>query len=269
MLVMLTEIAARNLALFFLVLAAIQVLAKEVGFALGRHHVKKPNFKDESVGVVSATIFGLLAFSLAFNLSLASGRFGDRAEAALQEANAIGTLWLQASAVDHPRAAAIADLTKDYIASRKQGIMAGWGDAEVGQAAAEVSRLQSEMWGHLTALAQARIDPQVTQLTGSMNATFDSTTTMQNIMHRTTPAEVTWLLLGMTVVAMAVMGFQFAMNGHAHRLLGLTMILVWTSVLLVILDLGAARIGDIRVDTWAYDTTISSMQPIVIPVLAP
>lgn len=269
MLTMLTELAARNLPAFFALLAVVQLIAKEVGYGLGRYQMRKPNFKDDSVGMVSASIFGLLAFSLAFNLSLASGRFNDRLSAALDEANSIGTLWLQAKAVDHPRAVAIAGLTEQYVQLRKQGITADWGDEQIKNAANEISRMQNEMWGHLTALIKDRVDPQIAQLTGSMNATFDSTTTMQNLSHRTSPPEVIMLLLGMTIVAMGVMGFQFALNGHAHRLLGLTMILVWTSVLLVILDLGAARIGDIRVDTSAYDSTISSMKPIPIPALAP
>lgn len=266
---MMTELAARNLLAFFALLAVAQLIAKEVGHWLGCYQMRKPNFKDDSIGVVSASIFGLLAFSLAFNLSLASGRYNDRMSAALDEANSIGTLWLQAKAVDHPRALAIADLTEQYVQLRKQGITADWGDEQIKNAASEISLIQNEMWGHLTALVKDRIDPQIAQLTGSMNATFDSTTTMQNLSHRTSPPEVIWLLLGMTIVAMGVMGFQFALNGHPHRLLGLTMILVWTSVLMVILDLGSARIGDIRVDTSAYDSTISSMKPIPIPALAP
>lgn len=265
----LAELAAHNMAMFFALLVAAQLIAKEAGYAMGRFQMRKPNFKDDSVGMVSASIFGLLAFSLAFNLSLASGRYNDRLSAALDEANSIGTLWLQAKAVDHPRAAVIADLTEQYVQLRKKGITADWGDEQIKNAANEISRLQNEMWGHLTALIRDRVDPQIAQLTGSMNATFDSTTTMQNLAHRTTPPEVIWLLLGMTIVAMGVMGFQFALNGHPHRLLGLTTILVWTSVLMVILDLGAARIGDIRVDVSAYESTISSMKPIPIPALAP
>lgn len=269
MTMMLTELAARNLTVFFVLLASAQLVAKEIGFAFGRHYLRDQKAKDDSVGIVSASIFGLLAFALAFNLSLASGRFNDRLSAALDEANSIGTLWLQAKAMDHPRAAAIATLTEHYIALRKEGITAGWGDAEIARAADQVSQLQNQMWGHLTALIKDRVDPQVAQLTGSMNAAFDSTTTAENLGHRTTPPEVIWLLMGLTLVAIGVMGFQFALNGHPHRLLGATMILVWTTVLFVILDLGSARIGDIRVDVSAYDSTISSMRPIPIPPLTP
>ena len=98
MTMMLTELAASNLTAFFALLAVAQMIAKEVGYAMGRYQMRKPNFKDDSVGMVSASIFGLLAFSLAFNLSLASGRYNDRLSAALDEANSIGTLWLQAKA---------------------------------------------------------------------------------------------------------------------------------------------------------------------------
>jgi hypothetical protein len=266
---LLTELAARSLLAFFLVLAVTQLLCKEFGYFIGQHKARQPNLKDESVGIVSGSIFGLLAFALAFNLSMASTRYGERREAVLDEANSIGTLWLQAKAVSHPRGEAIAALTEKYITLRKEGVTAHWGDPAIETAAAEISNLQNEMWGHMIALAHERVDPQVTQLEGSMNATFDSTTTTQFAISRAAPYEVTWLLLGLSLVAMGVMGYQFGLNGHPHRALGATTVVVWTSVLMVILDLGSARIGDIRVDTSVYDSTLSSMKPIPIPPLAP
>lgn len=266
---LMTELAASSLLGFFLFLAAVQLISKEVGYFIGRLRTKDPKLKDESVNIVSASIFGLLAFALAFNLSLASTRYGERREAVLQEANAIGTLWLQAKAVNHPRGEAIAALAEDYIALRKTGVKAYWGAEEIATAAVAISDLQNQMWGHLTALAQDRIDPQVVQLEGNLNAMFDSTTTVQFAMNRTAPMQVTWLLLCITFVAMGMLGYQFGLNGHPHRALATMMVAVWTMVLLVIFDLGSARIGDIRVDTSVYDSTISSMKPIPIPPLAP
>lgn len=266
---MLTELAAWNLSAFFMALVILQTVAKEIGYRLGARKKHEPNAKDESIGIVSASIYGLLAFALAFNLSLASTRFGERRDAVLQEANSIGTLWLQAKAVNHPRGAAIAALAEDYIGLRKTAVTADFGSAAIADAGQKVSQLQNVIWGHLTALLQEQVNPQTTQLTGSLNAMFDSTTTTQFAMARVTPPEVLWLLLGITVLAMMIMGYQFGLNGHPHRALALTAIVVWTSVLFVILDLGSARIGDIRVDTTVFDSTISSMKPIPVPPLAP
>lgn len=266
---MMMELAAWNLLVFFLVLVVLQLVSKEIGYRLGMLKKDQPNAKDESIGIVSASIYGLLAFALAFNLSLASTRYGDRRDAVLQEANGIGTLWLQAKAVAHPRAEAIAALTERYVVVRRDAVKADFGSPEVAAASQEISQLQNQMWGHLTALLQESATPQTVQLTGSMNAAFDSTTTTQFAMNRTTPPEVLWLLLGITLLAMLIMGYQFGLNGHPHRALGFTAILVWTSVLFVILDLGSSRIGDIRTDTSVYDSTISSMTAIPIPALTP
>lgn len=266
MMPMFAELAASHLWAFALALLAMQLVAKEVGYHFGNIHKRKAHSGDDSIGIVSGSIYGLLAFTLAFNLSLAAGRHNERREAVLQEANAIGTLWLQLQALDHPRARAISELTEAYIALRKATVSADLGSPAIVAGTQRAGLLQKEMWGHLTALLQEKVDPQTAQLTASMNATFDQTTTMQFAMARSTPPEVLWLLFGMTVLAMAIMGYQFGLNGHPHRGLGLTVILVWTAVLLVILDLGAARTGDIRLNTSVYDSTMSSMQPITIPL---
>ena len=62
--------------------------------------------------MVTGSILGLLAFVLAFNLSIATTRHNERRLASLEEANAIGTSWLQAKVIDTAHAAAIARFWK-------------------------------------------------------------------------------------------------------------------------------------------------------------
>ena len=107
---LIAETAAWSVAAFGLVLFAAQKLARETGYWLGRRHAARHDGLAEGVGVVVGAMLGLLAFVLALTLSFASTRFAERRAGTLGEANAIGTAWLRAEAVDHPRSAEIARL---------------------------------------------------------------------------------------------------------------------------------------------------------------
>ena len=84
-----------------------------------------PSGEEWGVGHVVTGMLGLLAFSLGLALSMAQSRFDARREAALQEANAIGTAWLRAQAIGHERGPAIARLLEDYIRLRIEYVRAG------------------------------------------------------------------------------------------------------------------------------------------------
>lgn len=264
-LALVAELAAWSMWAFFLLMVAVQLGMKEVGYRFGLAKLRSGEGKDEGVGLVSTSVYGLLAFALAFNLSMASTRFGERRDATLQEANAIGTLWLQATALDHPRAQAIAEAAKTYIALRQKSLESDWNAPEIEVLYTEISALQTEMWGQLIGIQRDGVTPQTVQLEGSMNAMFDATTTTRFAVGQNVPGEVVGLLFVLTLVSMTMMGYQFGLFGHPHRILSATMILVWSVVLMTILDLGSARLGDIRVSTAIYAQTASGFGKIAVP----
>jgi hypothetical protein len=261
--------AAWSLAGFFVFLVIVQIIAKEIGFYFGKRRASATDSKDESIGIVSTSVFGLLVFALAFNLSIASTRYAERRAAVLDETNSLGTLWLQSQAVNDPRGKAIGDLVKPYLELRRDALDAKIGSPVIIENAQKISDLQRLMWGHLTALTAQRRDPQAIQLEGSMNAAFDSTSTTQFVFDQGVPVEINNLLLVLTLGSMAILGYQFGLKGSAHRALTLVMVLVWSSVMFTILDLGAAHVGKIRVDTAVYDSALQSLRDIPIPPLAP
>ena len=84
----------------------------------------------------------------------------------------------------------------------------------------------------------------------------------------TLPRSLPWLLLGMAVARMAALGYQFGLRGVQVQALSISLVVMWTVVLPAILDLGAARLGDVRTspapDDWAID---SFAQGVRIPPL--
>jgi hypothetical protein len=80
------------------------------------------------------------------------------------------------------------------------------------------------------------------------------------------PASLFWLLIGMAMLGMGALGFQFGIRAHPTRLLSTLLALLWTVVIVNILDLAAARVGAIRTGAAVYDWTIQGLgTDIVIP----
>jgi len=255
---LLIDLAAWSMTAFGLVLFAAQAAARELGFAIGRRAREKS--EREGVGILVGAILGLMAFVLALTLAFANTRFAERRAGALAEANAIGTAWLRASAIDNPRAAEIARLLAEYTTVRADFVRASLDPAAIAATNARTGTLQTTLWGHATAIARERPDPIVAALMAALNDTFDAATAERFAFSLALPTQLVALLGGMALLAMGALGFQLGLRGNPHRVLAMVLTAVWTLVMVEILDLGAARIGALRTSAAVYDWTLQSFQ---------
>ena len=262
------ELASRGIAVFALTLLLLQNLAKEIGYFFGRRIALRNENPGEGVGVVVGGMLGLLAFVLALTLSFSSARFQERREGTVAEANAIGTAWLQAQAIGHPRGTEIARLLEAYTQQRRAFVAAEQAEPVLEEATRATNALQSEIWGHLSAIVRERSDPVAASLMNAINTTFDLSTVERFAFALTFPPQLFWLLVGMSAIAMSALGFQLGLRQRPLRLLTLLLLCMWTATTTVILDMGSARIGNIRVSTQAYDWTIQGFRGgVTIPPL--
>ena len=89
------------LPLVLVVTIAIVLLAIEVGFRIGLWRSKNREFDSEALlGAMTGANLALLAFIMAFSFSLAAGHHSARKRLILEEANAIGTVYLRAGLID-------------------------------------------------------------------------------------------------------------------------------------------------------------------------
>jgi hypothetical protein len=249
-------IASQGVLIFAGILLVLQIAAKEAGYVVGRRVATAETQGAEGVGIVVGGMLGLLAFVLALTLSFSSARFQERREGTLQEANAIGTAWLQAKAIGHPRGDEIARLLEDYTRHRRAFVLADFGAPAVAEATARSSTLQGQIWGHLSALLRERPDPAITSLMNALNLAFDLGMAERFAYALIFPPQLFWLLVGMSMVSMAALGFQLGLRGRPLRVLTLLLLGMWTATMTVILDMGSARLGGIRISPAAYDWTI-------------
>jgi hypothetical protein len=94
----------------------------------------------------------------------------------------------------------------------------------------------------------------------AVNETFDASTSERFALGIHLPLQVFWLLISLMFLSMAAVGYQFGLKGKPVRILMILLTIVWTAIVLNILDLASPRIGNFRTDTRAYDWTRQGFQ---------
>jgi heme/copper-type cytochrome/quinol oxidase subunit 3 len=259
-------LAAQGLAIFALLIFASLLLAYAAGVAIGRWHQARSEETVEATSFVTNGLLGLLAFTLGLTIAMAQGRFETRRGTSLAETNAIGTAWLRASAFDHPRAAEIARLLEEYTRLRLAFVEAPMQRVEVERLSAEANRMQGVIWGHATALTRERADPLTAALQASLNDVFDQGAAQRWAFAAPIPSELMLFLMGMAVLTIGTIGYQFGLKRVGNSVLAVLLVAVWTGAMVVVVDLATARFGAVRPDSAPYLWTIQGFRGgVVIP----
>ena len=255
---LLARVAAWSIYAFSAILLLAQVVSHEIGFLLGRRHIRQTEEpgEREGVGLLVGGVLALLAFVLALTLSFANDRYGERRAGTLAEANAIGTAWLRAKAIGQPRGDHIAEQLEKYTELRIAFVTAEHDPARLLRLNDETNALQSAIWADVSAIVREQPNPVSTSLMASLNDVFDMTTAERFAFEFRLPSQIFWLLIGLTLIGMAMLGYQQALRGPRLKIIAALLCLVWTVVIVDILDLAAARVGNFRTTAEAYEWTL-------------
>lgn len=252
------SIAAQGLFVLWLFLMVVQFGAAGLGALAGKRLASDALPRAEATGLVTGGVLALTAFVLALTLSFGTGRMAERRTGALEEANAIGTAWLQATALADPRAASIATLLEDYAAKRLAFAEAGFRAPELLTLTTETDRLQAQIWAELTRLLADRTDPHSVSLMNAINHVFDMTSSERLSLASGMPQGLVNFLLAMVLISAGIAGFQLALKKQRAFVLVGILFAVWSAVIVTVLDFGAPRLGSYRTVTEPYVWTISS-----------
>jgi hypothetical protein len=257
----LAAIADWSVFAFGLLLLAAQMVAHEAGFWVGSLRRRRGGEAHaEGVGVVVGSILGLLAFVLALTLSFANTRFTERVQGTLTEANAIGTAWLRAEAIGHVRGPEIARLLEEYAQVRRDFVDAGRDRSAIDELNQRTNALQSKIWGHMAAIVREQPNTVSTSLMSALNDAFDQATAERFAYYLRLPSPIFWLLIGMTLLGTAALGFQLGLRGRKVHILVLFLSIMWTVVIVDILDLASPRVGAFRAGAAVYDWTLQGFK---------
>ncbi|MDS9469260.1 hypothetical protein RGQ15_16990 [Paracoccus sp. MBLB3053] len=248
------EFLEKNPLAFFLCLLAGLILSFELGLGIGRRRRRAIGAgADEGATLVVGSVLGLLAFVLALNLSTASTRLENRMNSGLAEVNAIGTAILQAQAVGGDQSAAMVQDLKRYLLLHYRFVRAAPDSSEIGETTAESDLLQARIWTMLERRVAEAPTPAVTSLMNSLNNAFDSTTAMRLMMEYRMPMQLIWLLLAMSALGSATVGYQFGLTGRRGQMAAIVLSVLWCAVVTEIIDIGSGRIWSFRTDARVYE----------------
>lgn len=219
--------------------------ALELWFHLGVRARKRRAEHPDQLGNIQGATLGLLALLLGFSFALAAGRFSDRTQLILREANAIGTAWNYCDMLAAiPRAETRKALTR-YAEQRIAYYDARDEDARAA-AVAESETLQRRIWATFSVAANNSAElAQV--LLPVANEIIDIHAARVAASQRHMPSVMLALLLACSLVSVASVGYGCGVAGKRNVVLTTALTFLIAGTLWAIIDMDHPRKGMIRV----------------------
>ena len=221
------------------------ILALEIGYHLGRRTGQGNTPDVPHLGAVLGGMMGLMGLLLAFSFGGAAGRFLDRQQLVVREANAIGTAYLRAELLPSPHAAELQQGLRDYTDAR----LKLYESRSVGDIFA-ASALSADVGNKVWASARAGVvaAPQFTMaVLPPVNEVIDLNTTHLAAIRRHLP----WLAMGTlvlsTLIALMTIGFSAGLSKRRNHAVTLALALLVGLTLWITIDLDYPRLGFIKI----------------------
>lgn len=239
-------------AALFLVTCMVLLLSHEIGFRL-RVLARNRDDKDweKQVHETRNQIAILLSLLLGFAMSMALGRFDERKQLVIDEANAIGTAYLRAGLQNEAVRSAAPGLLREYVDSR----IAIFGNAaeedQRNSAVKRAKQIQDQLWSDVAAEAQQTPTPIVAAYASALNDMIDLDSKRVAARLNRIPGDI-WMLMAMlSVMTSVVVGY-----GQRHRsaLATFVPVLMVAIALSLIADLDSPVSGLIQVSQQSMQT---------------
>ncbi len=241
----------------FVVTTALIIGVFELAVPLGRRRRERGG--DDIGGLESATL-GMLALMIGFTFAMALARFDARRDAVLNEANAIGTTALRARLLPAPYNRQSLDLLREYTALRLEAARVGLQVDEQRVALDRSGAIHEALWQQARAVATINNGMVPTGLfIQTLNDMIDNHEKRLTAARNRVPASALWGLYGITIVAMAFMGYDRGLRDNRVRAVPWTMGIMIAGVILLIQDLDRPTAGFIRVSEQPMIDTAASL----------
>ncbi len=219
----------------------------ELGYQIGKQwSQKRPLPKEGSSALVGVTL-GLLAFLLAFVVGMASNRFDNRKELVMNDANTAETTYLRTTFLPEPYRTQARELLKEYVDLQ---LTSQIDSAAILEADAQGSAILAALWAIAGTVGAEHPDSEVIALfVEAVNETINvDSQRIFTIEHTRMPLTV---MIGIYVIAalsLTLLGFSNGLHGSRSIFPLLISVLVFTVVLLLIVDFDRPREGLLQVN---------------------
>lgn len=214
--------------------------------------------KDDDInGAIVPAVLGLLALLLGFTFALAIDRFETRRALVLEEANAIGTAYLQAQVLPQPHRERVSALLVRYTDNRV--VLARTETPEDRrQRLADNDRTVNDIWAAtLAGFDSIKGLDMSSAFVSSINAVIDLDTSRKTGRMAHVPEEVFWVLVVYVLVAAAILGYTMRTRSSFHLACVMHVLVVMSLMLIIDIDRPAA--GGIRESQYPMELLSTSM----------
>ena len=240
------------------VLSALLMLAFcEVGYQFGmRVRTRQDKEGPTSLGPMVGGLLGMLAFVLAFTFSMAASQYDLRKRNVLDEANAIGTVYLRADLLDKQHGMEVKRLLREYVDVRLQGVRG----PDLGAALARSVEIQKLLWAQVSQAAQASPSTNTSLVIQSVNDVIDMhEKRVTGALYNRIPGSVWIALIAITALTMITMGMHIGFTGKRRSAAVISLSLAFAMLVTLVVDLNRPQSGLITVGQQAMIDLQSSM----------
>lgn len=220
----------------YLATALLSLVAVEVGYRMGKFWQQRAHTdKEGSIGLMVSATLGLLAFMMAFIIGVAVNRFDARRGLVVEEANTIGTTWLRTGFLDEPVRAESRALLREYVEMR----LVALDPARFDEARARSEEIHAELWTRAEMAGAANRQSPITALyIESLNQMIDThTKRLIAVTGSRIPASIWMGLYVISTLTMVLVGLQSSFSEQRNWLGVILLILVFSAVMALIVDL--------------------------------
>ncbi len=222
------------------------ILAITVGYVIGARVKALLQKEVAPIGAVVAAILGLLAFTLGFTFNIAASRFETRRQLVLDEANALGTLYLRSQLIAPELGSQAAPLIRQYVEIRAN--IASQPE-QLAVALTKSTDLHTKLWEIAKQLAQSSPHSPIAALfVEVLNQVIDlhSSRVTVALGYRVPPS--IWLMLALIAgIAMIGVGYQFGAVGSLNKVATVILAIAFSAVVMLIADLDHPYEGLLRI----------------------
>ena len=228
---------------------AVMMLACEVGFYWHRRSAKRTGGEAEigDEAHVLAAALGLLALMIAFTFSMAQGRYEDRRNLVVQEANAMVGTYLAAQLLDQPGRTEMGDLLRRYADVRLEYFATGGDAAKIAAYDAASEVMHRQLWDTmLRATAPHRTTMVVGLVSQPLTRMIDLKAERRSARLAKVPVEVMQALIVYSVITALTLGYVMGGLKARHRIVATILFVLISVSIMVTLDLDSPASGGIR-----------------------
>ncbi len=230
----------------FFAFALVALATYEIGYRIGLWwQIRTPDEKEGPSAMLVGSLLALMAFLLAVTMGMASDRFDARRQLVLEEANAVGTVYLRAGYLPQPASAQTRELLREYVPLRIDVP----DEAQLVANFARSDEIQMGLWTIVEPLAREFPDSQVLALyISSLNDMIDlGETRLTAIVYARVPETVILLMFFGAALTLGMVGYHAGLHQRRSLIGALVLIVVLGAVITLVVDLDRPRRGFLQV----------------------